>query len=223
VAINYLAKLAESTSHSDPNAVALTAGCPAGSLVLVALAAKRSGAIPGIVSLVDSKGNSYTVVTSASLSLSVASVGYCRTPVAMVAGDTITVDWNGAVTDAWLSAHAFENAAATAYDTSTGTGFTTAAQLTLDVSGSDWLTFACFYFMTDASMTVTPVNSSISRDSTTNQAAECFSRNGSGGTTHVIGGTTAASESVAGAGASFLFESSGDPGNLRGQKTLIGV
>jgi hypothetical protein len=225
MAINYLAKLCESTSLTNPGVVTLTAGCAANSLVLVALAAKRSGATPGVVSVVDSSGNAYTVVNGSSLSNSRPFIAYCRTSNALTTSNTITVTWNGALTDAWISAHAFDNAGGTAHDTSIASATSTAPQVEVDVTGSDWLSFASFHWSSETtSLTVTPVNSSLSRDDVTNNKAECFSRNGTTGSTHTIGGTTAISRLWSGVAASFLVDPSGSgTGNKRGQPTLVGV
>jgi hypothetical protein len=224
MAINYLAKLCESTSLTNPGVVTLTAGCAANSLVLVALAAKRSGSTPGVVSVVDSSGNTYTVVNGSSLSNSRPFIAYCRTSNTLTTSHTITVTWNGALTDAWISAHAFDNAGGTVYNTGTAGTTSTTPQVTVDVTGSDWLSFGVFYFSSTSSVTITPVNSSLSRDDTTSNKGEAFSRNGTTGTTHTIGGTIASAAFWSGVAASFLVDPSGSgTGNKRGQPTLIGV
>lgn len=224
MAINYLAQLVESTSLTNPGVVALTSGCPAGSLVVVALTCKRSGAVGNVNSVVDSTGNVYTLVEGGWTSNGRPVIAYVRTSVALTTSHTITVTWNGALTDAWISAHAFDNAAGTAHDTSVNQATSAAFQVVVDVTGSDWLTFGVFYCPTVSSdPVVTPVNSSLSRDETTDYFAECFSRNGTTGTTHTIGGTVSVGRAWTGVAASFLFESSGGQGNARGQKTLIGV
>jgi hypothetical protein len=218
MAINYLGKVAESTTTGDPKTVTSTLAIPSGSLIILALSARRSGAPPGVTSVTDTKGHVYTKSTIAG-STTLAGLAWTRTTVPMTTSDQITVDWNGTLTVSWVSIHAFDNAAGSAHDTYANAHFDATPQATLDVSGSDWLTFATFYFPNGAP-TVTPVNSSLSRDTGSN--SECFSRNGTAGTTHDIGGTTASSNTHYYSAASFLFESSGS-GNPRGQKTVIGV
>jgi hypothetical protein len=86
------------------------------------------------------------------------------------------------------------------------------------------LTFGAFYFPGTTSVTITPVNSSLSRDDTTFDDAECFSRNGTTGTTHTIGGTIPTGKVWTGTAVSFIADpSGGGSGNARYQPTLVGV
>lgn len=225
MAINYLNKLFESTANSDPNTVTFGAAVPANSLVIVALIGRRTTyTLPALISVTDSQGNTYENhgVRSADKGTFLA---YCRTPVSLSTSDTLTVDWNGTLSDSWISGHAFDNAAGDEYHY-TGTGGPPASgfaqQVTVNVTGSDWLTFGCFYLPNNSSATITPVNSSLSRDTTTNAFGECFSRNGTTGTTHTIGGTTTTGVTWLGIAASFLYDPSGS-GNKRYQPTVIGV
>lgn len=224
MAIAYLNKLFESTTNSDPTTVVLTNAVPADSLILMAITAKRSGASPSIVSITDSQGNTWDW-TRLSTSTSMVAVAWCRTPVAMSTSDTVTVDFNGALTDKWVSGHAFDNASGTPTDEQVDAASSSLTpQLTLAVTGSDWLTFAAFYLINvSGGYTFTPVNSSLSRDTTTLDQAECFSRNGTTGTTHTIGATLAYYATWLGAGVSFPFEGTSTSGNIRGQKTLVGI
>lgn len=222
MAINYLAKLCESASMTNPCVVPLTAGCAANSMVLVALAKRTSGS--GGVTVVDSSGNTYTVVVGLSNNLGRAFVAYCRTPVALTTSHTLTVTWGSAGTDAWISAHAYDNVFGTAHYTVSTAGTGASPQAIVEVTGSDWLAFGTLYFPTQTSLTVTPVSSNLSRDDTTSSDAECFSRNGTSGTTHTVGGTIPSATQWSGAAASFLVDPSGSgSGNKRGQPTLIGV
>jgi hypothetical protein len=218
MAINYLGKVAESTTTGDPKTVTSLLAMPAGTLIILALTARRSGSPPGVTSVTDTKGHVYTKSTIAG-SIALAGLAWTRTTVPMTTSDQITVDWNGTLTVSWVSIHAFDNAAGAATDTDANAEFSATPSALLNVSGSDWLTFATFYFPNGAP-TVTPINSSVSRDTGSN--SECFSRNGTVGTTHDIGGTTASSSSHYWSAASFAFQSSGS-GNPRGQKTVIGV
>jgi hypothetical protein len=219
MAINYLGKVAESTTTGDPKTVTSLLTMPAGTLIICALTARRSGAPPGVTSVTDTKGHVYTKSTIAG-SICLAGLAWTRTTVPMTTSDQITVDWNGTLTVSWVSIHAFDNAAGVATDTDANASFDATPTSLLTVPGSDWLTFGTFYFPNGAP-TVTPVDSSVSRDTGSN--SECFSRNGLVALgTHLIGGTTASSHTHYYSAASFAFQSSGS-GNPRGQKTVIGV
>lgn len=218
MAINYVGFMAETTVPANPKTFNYQATAPAGSLIVMGLSARRSSGVPGIVSITDEVGNTFDWVAHAA-SVVLAGVAWCRTPVEVNASHTITVDWNASLTAMWVSVHAFESAGDIETDTNAGSANDTTPQATLTVAGSDWLTFANFYFPNGPAI-VTPVNSSVSRDTWNN--GEVFSRNGTTGSTHTIGGTIAGPEVHYFAAVSFPFLSAG-LGNERGQPTLIGV
>jgi hypothetical protein len=106
-----------------------------------------------------------------------------------------------------------------------GTGST--ASVTLDVTGSDWLTFAAIMLPDDFGVTATPLNSALSRDdnghASSSPWAECFSRNGTVGSTHTIGASFVASLQYAIAGVSFPAEALSAPAVARSFAFLPGV
>jgi len=228
MAINYLNKLFESTVVADPKTIAFGVAVPANSLVIVGFTARRAAGVPGVTSVSDSKGNTYTTYNINSATTNRIGVTYCRTSVALSTSDTFTLDWSVSSIDSmWISGHAFDNVLLPRHSQAYNgiwDGGGDNPQITVAVTGSDWLTFACFKSDED---TITPVNSSLSRDDNDvgTGSSEVFSRNGTTGTTHTIGGTHAVTGRYwAGVAVSFIVDPSGSSiGNIRGQKTLIGV
>lgn len=207
MAINYGAKLFESTSTQRTVAHTLGSVVKAGSLICIALAGKRSGAYLNVSSIRDSKGNTWEWETAQS-EYRACGVAWTRTSVAMTTADTITVTWNGTPSYAWKSAHSFEGASAAETEKDHAFGSSSTASITLDVTGSDWLTFAVVMAPYADAPSLTPLNSSTSRD--TNGAssrpwAECFSRNGTSGSTHTAGASGVTGGSWAITGVSFPY------------------
>lgn len=201
-------KLFESESLGKTVAHSLGFGIDAGTLICMALDGKRSGAGLAPASISDTKGNTWhwLMIVSSSRACGVA---YCRVASAMSTADKVTVDWNGTPSYAWKSAHAFEGASGVPTEITNASGFGSVASVTLDVSGSDWLTFATIMLPDDFGVTATPLNSSISQDNNAHSSvapwAECFSRNGTTGSTHTIGASFVASLQYAIVGVSFPF------------------
>jgi hypothetical protein len=195
MAIPYIGKLFESSSTADPREHTVGIDCKAGSLVCIALGGKRSGtALDLAANPTDSKGNEWHRVTAPSAT-QFAGVAYSRLTNPLQTGDTITLDWNGTPSKMWASAHNFEGAADTPTDYGYSAGSSDTWGVTLDVAGSDWLTFGALILPNEYAVVDTPINSSIERDD--NAAASvapwcaCFSRNGTTGSTHTIGSSGA--------------------------------
>ena len=135
---------------------------------------------------------------------------HTRLNAALQVGDTIRVTWNGTPTYAWKSAHAFEGAAANANDVESKLANSAACTVTLDVVGSDWLTFGVAIAPNDYGVSTAEVNSSVSRDDnghTTSQPwAECWSRNGTSGSTHTLGANFDFALTMGMLGLAFPFE-----------------
>jgi len=227
MAITDNGKLFESTSTSDPRTHTLTTSVPAGALIVLYLGGTRSGSNLDLVGVTDSKGNVWQKKTRPS-TISFCGIAWTRTGSPMVSGDTITVNWNGTPSKAWVSAHAFLGASSTSTDTGTGSATSSTASETLTVDGSDWLTVASVNAPYEYGVTMTPINSSISQDdngaATAAPWCEAFSRNGTTGTTHAIGGTFVVSLPWAIAAVSFPAEAISPPagvGRVRGG--VIGV
>ena len=226
MAISYGSKLFESESTSQSASSTLLGTVPAGGLVCIALAGKRSSASLNVSSITDTYGNTWDWKFYPSTYRGVG-VAWCRTSVTMVAGSFIRVTWNGTPTYAWKSAHYFSGASGTPDEEATAAGTGSSASVTLDVTGSDWLTFASIMLPDDYGVTATGLNSSTSRDDNANASsspwAECFSRNGSAGTTHTIGASFVASLVYAIAGVSFPAEALAAPAVSRSFAFIPGV
>jgi hypothetical protein len=226
MAITYGAKLFESEATNQSGSSILLSAVPAGGLVCIALAGKRSGSSLNVSTITDIYGNTWDWKFYPSTYRAVG-VAWCRTSVAMAIGSTIRVSWNGTPTYAWKSAHSFSGASGTPTEEATAAGTGSSASVTLDVSGSDWLTFASIMLPDDYAVTATPLNSMTSRDdngnTTSSPWAECFSRNGTVGTTHTAGASFVASVSYAVAGVSFPAEALTAPTVTRSFAFLPGV
>lgn len=195
MAITYIGKLFESSSTSDPRTHTVGLACKAGSLVCIAVAGKRSGASLNVAGVpTDSKGNKWHYATSPS-STAFAGVLYCRLTNPLSTSDTITIDWNGTPSMLWASAHNFEGAGGTPTDYDSSSGTSTTWGSTVNVTGSDWLTFGTLILPNEYAVSDTPINSSIERDdnnaTTVAPWCACFSRNGTTGSTHTIGSSGA--------------------------------
>lgn len=227
MAITYGAKLFESESTNSAVSNTIGNGVPAGALICVALAGKRSGASLNVSSIRDTKGNTWDWKFFPSTYRAVG-VAWCRTAVAMTAGaDQVLIQWNGSATYAWKSAHSFLGAGRSPVEEATASGTGPSASVNLDVSGSDWLTFATIMLPDDYGVTATPLNSSLSRDNNGNATsspwAECFSRNGSTGTSHTIGASFVAPLVYSIAGVSFAAEALATSPVTRAAPFLVGV
>jgi hypothetical protein len=208
MAINYGAKLFESEVTTKTTNHFLTAAVKAGSLICIALVGKRSGAYLNIASIYDFFGNIWDWRIFQS-QFRTAAVAWTRTSAAMPAGSGIGITWNGTPTYAWKSAHSFEGASGTPTDEQTGNGSGSSAAVSLSVAGSDWLTFGVVMLPDATSGGLTPLKSGISRDdnghSGTTPWAECFSRNGTSGSSHTIGASLPSAQQWGFAGVSFPF------------------
>ncbi len=228
MAIPYGTKLFETTTVFNPRTALVGSVIPAGTLIVLALGGTRSGSLLDITSVTDSAGNTWSWKVFAS-SISLAGVAWTRTNSTMAATASISVKWNGMPTKSWISAHTFTGASGTATDSKTNTGTSSTGSVTLSVSGSDWLTFGVITTPYDYGVTITPINSSLSRDdnaaNTEAPWAEAFSRNGTTGSTHTLGGTFVISLPWRAAGVSFPFQSSAGPpaGVTRSGSGVIGV
>lgn len=228
MAITDAGKLFESTNTNIAVSLSLGQAVKAGSLLVMALGGQRSGANLDVSSISDTKGNTWDWKTFAS-SYRMAGVAWCRTPVAMSTSDKITLRWNGTPSYCWKSCHAFEGAAGTPTEEESRSGQSTTASVTLDVTGSDWLTVASVIFPYDYGVSSTPLNSSTSQDNNGNTTSapwcECVSRNGTSGSTHTIGlGSLASSLVYAIVGVSFPYEAlAAPPVPKTGTAFLIGV
>jgi hypothetical protein len=226
MAITYGAKLFESESTVRSGAHVLGSSVAAGTLICVALAGKRSGGALSVSAISDSEGNAWEWKLYPS-TYRTAGVAWCRTAVAMNTSDYVVIEWNGTPTYAWKSAHSFTGAsgAATVEASVAGTGST--ASLAVDVAGSDWLTFATIMLPDDYAVTATPLNSMLSRDDNGNTTsapwAECFSRNGTVGTTHTTGASFVSSVVYAIASVSFPSMALTSPTVTRSFAFLPGV
>ena len=209
MAITDAGKLFESTVTTDPKTHTLGAACKAGSLICIALGGSRSGSNLDISSITDSKGNTWSWKPYPSTN-GFCGVAWCRIAVPMTTSDTITVNWNGTPTKAWVSAHNFENASGTPTHELSAIGESATCSVTLNVTGSDWLTFAACNLPYEYGVTMTPINSSISQDDNAASSAapwcEAFSRNGTTGSTHQIGATIPVSVPWRIVGVSFPYE-----------------
>ena len=228
MAITDAGKLFESENTNIAVSLALGQAVKAGSLIAIYLGGQRSGANLDVSSIADTKGNVWDWKTLAS-SYRMAGIAWCRTGVAMSTADRITVRWNGTPSYCWKSAHAFEGAAGTPTEEESRSGTATTASVTLNVTGSDWLTLASVIFPYDYGVAGTPLNSSISQDDNANTTAapwcEGLSRNGTSGSTHTIGlGSLVASLPYAMVGVSFPAEAlTAPPVAKTGTAFLIGV
>ena len=226
MAIAYGNKLFESENTNIAVSQLLGANVAAGSLICIALAGKRSGSSLNVASISDTKGNVWDWKFYASTYRAVG-VAWCRTSVAMTTADRITVTWNGTPTYCWKSAHSFTGASGTPDDEKTASGTGSTASATLDVTGSDWLTFSAIMLPDDYGVTATPLNSSTSRDTNAHSSsspwAECFSRNGTSGSTHTTGASFVASLQYAIAAVSFPYEALAAPAVTRSFAFLPGV
>jgi hypothetical protein len=224
MAITDIGKLFESTSTTDPKTHTLGLTIKAGTLICMALGGTRSGSNLDISSITDSKGNTWDWRSYPSTT-AFAAVAWTRVGTAMTTSDTVTVNWNGSPSVAWVSAHGFENASGTPTDEGTGTGFGSTASVTLDVTGSDWLAFGTMSLPSDFGVDVTAINSGTLQDDNARASAapwcECVSRNGTTGSTYSVGGSFTASLTWRMAGVTFPYEAL--PTGGRGQPFLIGV
>jgi hypothetical protein len=207
MAMNDLGKLFETSSASRVQSIALGAAVKANTLIAVFMGGE-AGSTLSVSNVTDSKGNVYQTVQSHSATL--AAIAWTRTKVAMTTSDTITVTLNRTPTVFWKSAHNFENADSTPLDTQTLVGTSTAAYVTVDVSGSDWLALGVSYWSRDALPTTTELDSCVSQDNVNggSYSAECWSYNGTTGTTTRIGATTVSSLFHRTVGISLPFQSS---------------
>ncbi len=208
MAITYGAKLFESESTAKTAEHTFGAAVKAGALICIAITGKRSGAYLNISSITDSKGNVWDWKIFQS-QFRTCAVAWARVASAMSTSDFVTVTFTGTPTYAWKSAHSFEGASGTPIDQQTGNGTGSTASVSLGVSGSDWLTVGVVMLPNATAGSLTPLNSSTSRDdnghSGTTPWAEFFSRNGTSGSSHVIGATLPSSQQWGCAGVSFPF------------------
>lgn len=194
MAINYGAKLFETATVAQTIQTTLGATVKAGSLVVVAIGGKRSTYNLDVTAgnVTDSVGNTYQIATSPD-TLAMVGIAWTRTIAPMTTSDWIKVKYNGTPTKTWLSAHSFENASGTKTDSSTATGSIVTATSTVNVSGSDWLSFAVVGLPYDHTVTgESGANSSTLRDSNAVTSApwlQAASRNGTTGSTHAPGVT----------------------------------
>lgn len=209
MAITDVGKLYETTSTANPRQNTLGQTLKAGTLICLALGGTRSGSNLDVSAITDSKGNAWDWETWP-CSYCFTGVAWTRIAEAMGTSDWIKVQWNGTPSKAWISAHAFEGASGTPTDRDVQIGTSSTVAVTLSVAGSDWLTFASCNLPYDYGVTMTPINSSVSQDDNAAASAapwcECFSRNGTSGSTHQIGATTVISLAYKIAGVSFPFE-----------------
>lgn len=207
MAMNDLGKLFETSSLSKVQSIALGAAVKANTLIAVFIAGESGGTL-SVSSVTDSKGNAYTVYQDNGSTL--AAIAIARVATALTTSDTITVTMNRTPTVCWKSGHNFDNASKTPIDTQLGAGTTTAAYKTVDVSGSDWLALGVAYWSSDALPTTTELDSSISQDNIdgSSYSAECWSCNGTSGTSTRIGATTASALFRRFVGISLPFQSS---------------
>lgn len=179
-------------SGTDPKTFAVTAAIKAGSIVAIYFGGRRSAAALSLTSVTDTKGNVYQIRQNPS-STRFAAIAWTRTTQAMGTADRITANLSGGPGYCWASGHVFEGASDVPIATVVGWANSSNVQATVAVTGSDWLTLGVFILPYEASATITPVNSSVSQDDCGNVSStpwiEGFSRNGTTGTTHTIGGT----------------------------------
>lgn len=224
MAITDVGKLFESTSTTDPKTHTIGVALKAGSLICIALGGTRSGSNLDISSISDSGGNTWDWRSNPSTT-AFSAVAWARINAPLGTSDTVTINWNGTPSKAWVSAHGFENASGTPTDESTGSGFSSTASRTLTVTGSDWLAFGTMSLPSDFGVTVTPINSGTSQDDNNASSAapwcECISRNGTTGSTYAVGGSFITSLSWRMAAVSFPYEAL--PTGGQGQPFLIGV
>lgn len=194
---------------TDPKTMSFTSAIKAGSLVVVFMGGKRSGAAQSVTNVTDSKGNTYQVIQNPSTT-QFAAIAWTRTDQPLGTSDTITVNLAGAPSYAWLSCHVFEGASKTPTDTEVATGFDDVISRPLSVTGSDWLTLAVIMLPNDFGVTATPLNSSVSQDDNARASSspwiECFSRNGTTGSTHTIGASIAVDVTYTICAVSFPFQ-----------------
>lgn len=206
MAINDAGKQFETEwSGTDPKTFALTAPVKSGGVIVLFMGGVRNAASLSVTSVKDTKGNVYQVRQVASTTRFCA-IAWARTDQPMGTADSVTVDFSGGPSDCWVSGHVFEGADPTAIQTIAGNGNSTTVGATLQVTGSDWLTLSVVCLPYDAGVTITPANSSISQDdnghASTPPWIECFSRNGTTGTSHTCGGTVSSAVQYAAVGVS---------------------
>lgn len=191
MAITDAGKLFETTSLQKEHLITLGATpCKAGSVVVIFISAEASGSI-GVSSVVDSKGNTWEIEQNPGGTM-VAMV-WSRLSVPLVSLNTITITLSKVPSSCWKSGHNFEGADSVPIDVQTGSGTSTQAYTTVAVTGSDWLALGMAFFPSDAQMTTTEVDSSTSQDDSGSAEpyAECWSFNGTTGTSTRIGATIA--------------------------------
>jgi hypothetical protein len=179
-------------SGTDPKKLTFTAPIKAGGLVVLFMGGKRTAANLSVVSVKDTQNNTYKVYQWASTTR-FAAIAIARTVQPMGTDDSVTVDFSGGPTYAWVSGHVFEGASDVPIGTVAAQANSSTVGAILPVSGSDWLTLVVATLPYDAGVTITPINSSISQDDNAASGSppwiECFSRNGTTGTTHTCGGS----------------------------------
>lgn len=208
MAITDAGKLFESEVKTKSTNHTLGLAIKEGTLICIALAGKRSGAYLNVSSITDSAGNVWDWRMFQS-QYRAAGVAWCRVASAMSTSDFVTVNWNGTPTYAWKSAHAFLNASGTPTDEDTNNGNSSTASVALSVTGSDWLAFGVVILPDATSGGLTILNSGISQDdnahSGTTPWAECFSRNGTTGSTYTAGATLPSSQQWGAVAVSFPY------------------
>lgn len=204
MAITDAGKLFETTSLLKTQTIAVGAACKAGSLVVIFIGGEKSGTL-GVSSISDSRGNTWQIVQNPGSTM--VAILISRLSVALASTDTVTMTLTLTPGVCWKSAHNFENADDAIYDSDTNAGTSAGAHGTVAVTGSDWLALGMAYWPSDALMTTTELDSSVSQDTggSTDWSVECWSCNGTSGTSTRIGATTAAFKYRKVIGISLLF------------------
>ena len=202
MAIPDAGKLFESTSTNYQVIHSVSFGIKAGSLIVLFIGGESTGTLD-VAAVTDTKGNVWRLARNPGSTM--VAIAWTRTKVAMTTADKIQVTLNKNAGACWRSCHVFEGASADALDTQTSNATTTQAYVTVDVAGSDWLAVGMSYFPSSAQMTTTEVDSSLSQDDSGSAApyAECWSCNGSGGSSTRIGATIATAKYRRAVGVSF--------------------
>lgn len=136
-------------------ALTLTADVAAGSLILVAIANHNSAAVVPD-SVIDTAGNTYTLISAANATAVSATLAYCTNAAPLASGDTITVTYSSTRNIA-MRAYSVSGSASSAFDQSAtntaGTGTNASVGPTSTTTQADELIFAVFGYQNTRTFT----------------------------------------------------------------------
>ena len=184
-------QICESTALTTTNRITLAGNVAAGGLMALGLGGRVASGFLDLVSVSDSKGNSWSHQKGSS-GYRAAFVSWSRAVVPLQSGvDWIEVKWSKTPQVAWITGHVFLNASAT----KTSGGWTqgspsSTASRTVTAAGTDDLLLAMVTYAYDVA-TTTAIGSAVEQDVFTgsNIFMEFLSRNYTGGPGSVSIGT----------------------------------